>query len=116
MNGHKDGFLSNKIVTHPIPIACYFIYIILTKKQTRSSIDLNELCVYKRIINRNRYGEKVERERKRKIRETEIYYGTFKGAEQLTMKNKKWGEGETLIERKERSGWNTRLPHKLLDL
>lgn len=94
MNGHKDGFLSNKIVTHPIPIACYFIYIILTKKQTRSILTS---CVYikrRRIINRNRYGEKVERKREREIRETEIYYGTFKGAEQLTMKNKKWGDGK----------------------
>lgn len=48
----------------------------------------------RRIINRNRYGEKVERKREREIRETEIYYGTFKGAEQLTMKNKKWGDGK----------------------
>lgn len=47
--------------------------------------------------------EKKQKEREREIRETEIYYGTFKGAEQLTMKNKKWGEEETLIERKERS-------------
>lgn len=38
--------------------------------------------------------EKKQKEREREIRETEIYYGTFKGAEQLTMKNKKWGDGK----------------------